>query len=405
MKIDILHYSVPPVVGGVESVIGYHARLMVDAGHTGRLMAGRGVQLDERIPFFHIPFADSLNSRVLDLKSILDQGRVPADFESTVEEIEHQISELTRESNFLIAHNVCSLNKNLALTAALKRLFRPGYPPQLILWHHDLAWTTPRYRDELYQGYPWNLLSHDWPGVTQVVVSKVRQAELAGLFGIAEERIHVVPNGIAASQFFKLDEFTIQLANQHQLLQANPLFLLPVRITPRKNIETALRIIHELRPRYPNIKLIVSGPPGPHNPSNLKYFSMLRSLRSELGLDQAALFLAEITSEYLPDSVIFDLYRLADALLLPSREEGFGIPLLEAGLAGMPVFCSSIPTLRELGDEAVTYFPPDGDPSSIANLIHSHLKFNHSFELKMKVRREFTWERIYQDQIAPLFSG
>jgi len=405
MKIDILHYSVPPVVGGVEAVIGHHARLMVSAGHTVRLMAGRGAQKDEGIPFIQISLADSLHSRVLGIKSVLDQGKVPFDFEPAVEEIENQILELTRETDFLIAHNVCSLNKNLVLTAALKRLYRPAHPPHLILWHHDLAWTTARYRDELHQGYPWNLLSQDWPGVTQVVVSRVRQAELAALLDVAGERIHVVPNGIDASQFFKLEEFTIQLAVHHRLLQAVPLFLLPVRITPRKNIETALRIIHELRPRFPDIKMIVSGPPGPHNPANQHYFSMLRSLRDKLGLDQAVVFLAEITSEYIPDPVIFDLYRLADALLLPSREEGFGIPLLEAGLAGMPVFCSSIPPLRELGDEAVTYFPPDGDPVSIANLIYSHIKFNPGFELKMKVRREFTWERIYQENIAPLLLG
>ena len=368
-------------------------------------MAGRGVQVDERVPFIQIPLADSLHSRVLGIKSILDQGQVPADFEPAVEEIENQIRELTNETDFLIAHNVCSLNKNLALTAALKRLYQPGHSPQLILWHHDLAWTTARYRDELHQDYPWNLLSHDWPGVIQVTVSRVRQAELAALLGVTEERIHVVPNGIDVSQFFKLDEFTVQLADQHQLLQAIPLFLLPVRITPRKNIETALRILHELRSKYPNIKMVITGPPGPHNPANQQYFRVLRTLRSELGLDQAVIFLAEVTSEYLPDPVIFDFYRLADALILPSREEGFGIPLLEAGLAGIPVFCSSIATLRELGDRAVTYFSPDGDPRSIANLIYSQLKFNPGFELKMKVRREFTWEHIYQEKIAPLLRG
>ena len=58
----------------------------------------------------------------------------------------------------LIAHNVASLQKNLALTAALHEAYKmPGFPT-LILWHHDLAWTTPRYRDELHEGYPWDLL-------------------------------------------------------------------------------------------------------------------------------------------------------------------------------------------------------------------------------------------------------
>ncbi len=42
MKIDLLHYSAPPIVGGVESVISHHARLMSKAGHPVRIIAGRG---------------------------------------------------------------------------------------------------------------------------------------------------------------------------------------------------------------------------------------------------------------------------------------------------------------------------------------------------------------------------
>ena len=41
MNIAILHYSVPPIVGGVESVIAHHARLMAANGHSVRLIAGR----------------------------------------------------------------------------------------------------------------------------------------------------------------------------------------------------------------------------------------------------------------------------------------------------------------------------------------------------------------------------
>ena len=55
--------------------------------------------------------------------------------------------------------------------------------PKLILWHHDLAWTTPRYRQEMHDGYPWNLLCTNWDGVTQVVVSELRRQELSSLLG------------------------------------------------------------------------------------------------------------------------------------------------------------------------------------------------------------------------------
>ncbi|MBI3739501.1 MAG: glycosyl transferase family 1, partial [Chloroflexi bacterium] len=48
MKITLLHYAALPIIGGVESVMGHHARLMTDAGHQVRVIAGRGEQVDAR---------------------------------------------------------------------------------------------------------------------------------------------------------------------------------------------------------------------------------------------------------------------------------------------------------------------------------------------------------------------
>ncbi|MFN8477283.1 MAG: glycosyltransferase [Kouleothrix sp.] len=47
------------------------------------------------------------------------------------------------------------------------------------------------------------------------------------------------------------------------------------------------------------------------------------------------------------DAMLADLFRLADALLFPSAYEGFGIPIIEAELAGIPIFCSDIAPFRE----------------------------------------------------------
>ena len=62
MKITLLHYAGPPVVGGVESVIGHHAQLMADDGLQVAILAGRGGQSDPRVPFLHLPEADSRHS-------------------------------------------------------------------------------------------------------------------------------------------------------------------------------------------------------------------------------------------------------------------------------------------------------------------------------------------------------
>ncbi|HEX7394778.1 MAG TPA: glycosyltransferase, partial [Anaerolineaceae bacterium] len=90
------------------------------------------------------------------------------------------------------------------------------------------------------------------------------------------------------------------------------------------------------------------------------------------------------------------------ALFLPSREEGFGIPLLEAGLAGLPVFCADIPPLRELGGDFATYFSPDANPYFIAALIRDRLTHDRSFGLRQIVKKEYSWSHLYATCIRPL---
>ncbi|HLO29867.1 MAG TPA: glycosyltransferase family 4 protein [Anaerolineales bacterium] len=400
-KVALLHYSAPPVIGGVESVLGHHARLMANAGHQVQIVAGRGEQTDPRIPFIHLPMADSRHPEVLAVKAELDLGRVPAKFTELVESLTADLSETLDDIDLLIAHNVCSLNKNLALTAAVHNLVDLDQL-HVILWHHDLAWTTPRYRAELHDGYPWDLLRQAWVGVRQVTISEMRRRELAELFQINPAEITVVPNGVDISKFHKLEKQTREYVNQLGLLHASPLLLLPVRITPRKNIELALRVCASLRQHFPDTKLVVTGPLGPHNPANVKYFERLVALRKELGLENVVCFLAELSVEYIPDEMISDFYHLVDALFLPSQEEGFGIPILEAGLAGLPIFCSDIPPLRSLGGPYATYFSPDTDPVELANMMAKSLFSDPVFQLRTLMRSRYTWEHIYAQNIAPL---
>lgn len=402
MKIGLLHYAAPPIVGGVEKVIGEHARRLADAGHRVRILAGRGAQTDPRVEFALIPQVDSLHPQVLEIKAELDQGHVPPGFARLVGDLQALLEVHAADLDVLIAHNVGSLNKNLALTAALQQLSaRPG-APAVVLWHHDLAWTTPRYQGELHPDYPWSILRTPWPGVHQVVISELRRQELARLMGLPLEAIRVVPNGIDLEGFLKLEAQTVEWIESLDLLSAAPLLLLPVRITRRKNIELAIHTLVHLVKMMPQARLVITGPLGPHNPANLEYLSQLRQMRADLGLEQAVCFLAELTQEFIPDAVIADFYRLADGLFLPSREEGFGLPLLEAGLAGLPVFCTDLLPLRELGGGDVIYFSPQANPSELAQAIHDTLMTDPNYRLKIRVRQEYSWEKVYQQYIAPL---
>jgi glycosyltransferase involved in cell wall biosynthesis len=381
---------------------------MAADGHSVKLIAARGESFGADAPLERVPLVDSKHPDVLAVKTELDVGRSPPGFGPLAERIADALRPVLSDVDVLIPHNVCSLNKNLALTAALRQLHQEADSPKFILWHHDLAWTTPRYRSELHAGHPWDLLRTDWPNVTHVTVSETRRGELAALLGIPAGSIVVVPNGVDLDSLLKLEPQTRTLITALGLAEAEPLLLAPVRLTPRKNIELALRILAALRRHLPRAALLVTGPEGPHNPANAEYKRRLLALRDELDLRGAALFAVEHTSapsaaEGLPDAVIADLFRLADALLLPSREEGFGLPLLEAALARQPIFCADIPPLRELGGGDVVSFSPDGDPISIAATIRDRLAADPIYRFAARVRRGYSWERIYADHIAPLF--
>jgi mannosylglucosylglycerate synthase len=405
MNIALLHYSVPPIVGGVESVIAHHARLMSNDGHSVRLIAARGEALNEQVPLTRITLADSRHERVAYVKAQLDSGEVTADFESLRDELEEGLQSVLSDVDVLIAHNVCSLNKNLALSAALHKLHRAKKLPRLILWHHDLAWTTSRYLPELHDGYPWDLLRTDWGNITHVAVSEMRRDELSELMKIEPASIRVIPNGVDARRFYKLEALTASLLEKTNLLDAAPILLLPVRVTPRKNIELALNTVAELKKDFPQAALVVTGPLGPHNASNIIYFEMLTSLREQLGLEGSIHFLAELHDGFLPDEVITDFYRVADALFFPSREEGFGIPLLEAAFSHLPAFCADIHPLKQLGMEDAVFFSPNEEPEIVARMIANHFHTSLPARLAMRARISFRWEAIYQQYIAALLKG
>ncbi|MBK6795015.1 MAG: glycosyltransferase family 4 protein [Anaerolineales bacterium] len=402
MKIAILHYSVPPIVGGVESVIAHHARLMSADGHSVRLIAARGSAMSEQIPLTYIPLADSRHERVAQVKTQLDRGEVTSDLDSLRDELADELKKALTGMDVLIAHNVCSLNKNLALTAALHKLHQENQLPHLILWHHDLAWTTPRYLPEMHEGYPWNLLKTDWGKTTHVVVSELRREELADLMQLDRDSVHVIPNGVDMDRFYKLETLTQELLDKTHVLDASPILLLPVRITPRKNIELALWTLAALKKDFPQAALVVTGPLGPHNVNNIKYFEILTDLRKQLGLVGSVHFLAEAHNGFLPDEVIADFYRVSDALLFPSREEGFGIPLIEAAFSHLPAFCANIPPLRKLGLGDAQFFSPDEDPARVAKMIADYFQTSMSARLAMRARASFRWEAIYRQHIAPL---
>lgn len=407
-RIAIMHYAGPPGIGGVEATIAAHTRVMVAAGHRVRWLVGRGdaAGLAEVLV---LPLLGSRGAGIEALNAELASGRVPARFAALARTIAEQLRPHLADCDALIIHNVLTLHKNLALTAALHELLGAGGLPATVLgWCHDLAWNDPLYAAAMHPGYPWDLLRTALPGVGYVSVSADRQAQLAGLLDLPPERIATIWPGVDLAGLLNLGAETLDLLGRFDLLAGDPLLVLPARLTRRKNIEAAIGIVAALRDQGARPRLLITGPPGPHNPANAAYLDGLNALIAAGRLEEGVIMLHQrwLQPDGAPrpvsDAVVADLYRLADGLLLTSHSEGFGMPALEAGLVGLPIFCSDLPSLRAIAGAAASYFDPAGDPRQIAADLLRRLAGDPRSRLRAEIRRRWTWEAIYRRQIAPL---
>lgn len=406
MRVALLHYSGPPTIGGVEQTIYYHARMMSDLELDVSVVVGTGEEFDERVPVLVIPEAYSKYPDVLAAKAALDRGQIPEGFSELRARLMADLERNLEGQHALVVHNALTLHKNLPLTAALWELHRTGRLPPLIGWHHDLAWDRPDYQDELHPGDPWELLRRPWPGVLNVVVSRAQRSRLARIFEVDETSIEVVPPGVDPPSFLRWSPLTSQIVNSLDLLAADLVLVLPARITRRKNIEFGLRTLEALRRSTGlDCRLIVTGPPGAHNPANASYLAELLQLRKDLGLDDSAHFLFQMDGDrttLIDPQELAELYHLSDALFFPSHDEGFGIPLLEAGLARLPIFCSDIPPFHESGGSQVHFFSLQALPLDTAHLIMSTLEIDPAFVLRRRVLQEYNWKEIVRRQVVPI---
>ena len=406
LAIGLLHFTSPPVVGGVETVLGHHARLMADAGHAVRMITGRGGAPDPRVEVVRVPLADGRHPAVRGVQRALDAGTVPTGYDRLVDALVRDLGEATSRLDVVVAHNACSLNVNIPLTAALRRLVEDRAIRRLVAWNHDVATVSDRYRARLHPGRPWDLFREPWPRTLAVTISEARRTELAAATGMPAGEIRVVPNGIDRGRFLGLAPATLGLIDALELRPAAPVLLTPARVMPRKNLELAIRVVVELRRSGEDARLLLTGAPDAHDPDARGQLDALRTLAKAGGsgsrADGGVHLLVDGPPVWRSGRVVADLFRVADALFLPSRDEGFGLPVLEAGVSRLPVICADIAALRELAGDEATYVDPDGDPAVVAAQVQGRLDADPAYRLAVRCRASFDWAAVFETRIRPL---
>ena len=170
-----------------------------------------------------------------------------------------------------------------------------------------------------------------------ITVSRTSRRDLVNLFSADPGRLVVVPNGVDPMISVRPSGAEIEALKEFYGLQA-PLVLVVANDKPHKNLDVVLRTYHLAvrRHRIPGQLVFVGG---------VEPSSHLATRAARLGLTDRVRFLGRA-----PQSHLRALYHVAAVLLHISLYEGFGLPVLEAMQAGLPVVTSNVGAMRELGE-------------------------------------------------------
>jgi glycosyltransferase involved in cell wall biosynthesis len=220
-----------------------------------------------------------------------------------------------------------------------------------------------------------------------IAISEAAKEDLVRTLGVDPERIDVTPLG------FRLDERVApepEAALRAQFeLGAGPVILSVAQKREHKNLGALIRALPDLPER--DAVLVLPGSPTPHE-------AELRALAEDLGVADRVRF-----PGWISDAELEGLYALARVFALPSFEEGFGLPILEAMGRGVPVACSNTSSLPEVAGDAAELFDPHDVASVSAALARLLGDEQRRGELKERARMRlvsFTWERTAQATLA-----
>jgi len=177
-----------------------------------------------------------------------------------------------------------------------------------------------------------------------VTPTNYTKARIIKYSGISQQKIRVIYEGP------KTFNTELNRDPRHQRKIEN--YLLHVgTMEIRKNIVNLLKAFHLLVPKYPDLKLVLMGQFSPK--STIDDRERILSYIEQNGLTNQVIF-----PGYVSDDELNSYYEGATAYIFPSLNEGFGIPILEAFRAGIPVLVADNTCLPEVGGDAVITFDP-----------------------------------------------
>ncbi len=283
------------------------------------------------------------------------------------------------------------LLSDATLFHGLEHLLVPAGNVPTVLTVHDLIFERlPNHHKALNRWYLRGSMPLFCRRATHIIaVSEYTRGDLIELYGVAPEKITVIPEA-ADARFRPQPRERIEYARKKYDLPARYLLCVGT-IEPRKNLG---RLLEAWEPLY----LAGEAPPlvivGRRGWLYEDFFAALERSPARDGV----IFPGWVVDEDLPA-----VYAAADLCLVPSIYEGFGLPVLEAMAAGAPVACSNGTAIAEIADDAALLFDPYDVEAIRAALRMALSDAALRADLRQRGYRraaQFSWERAADETLV-----
>lgn len=225
-----------------------------------------------------------------------------------------------------------------------------------------------------------------------ITVSNFSAQDIADTYGIDAKKIHVAHNG-CSDVYHPLSEPEKLKARKVYTMGA-PYFIFIGNFSYRKNIHGIVKAYDQYRNSGGESKLILVGNP------------LWRYAEMDEAVDQSAFAADIIFPGHLPIDALAQLLGGAQALVFPSYFEGFGIPVLEAFKAGVPVISSNTTSIPEIAGEAALLLNPDdvvGIAEAMALIEKDSVKLNSLISSGLDRSTAFSWDSCANKVASVLF--
>jgi glycosyltransferase involved in cell wall biosynthesis len=179
-----------------------------------------------------------------------------------------------------------------------------------------------------------------------ITPSEYTKAKLCEHLGADAAKITVVPCCVAPC-FHPKERTEARRGVEQRLGITRPYLLFVGNCAPNKNVPLLLESLAMLRSRRSDSPLLVIAG------GDCKWHSEMLDAARSLGVENQVAWLGELN-----DALLADLYAAALMTIMPSFEEGFGLPVIESMACGTPVICSQAASLPEVAGDAALFFSP-----------------------------------------------